>query len=61
MLLTRSLRRKVLATLMTAAGFVLLYEATVIDSRSVDAASAMAAAEIGPEPGARMVFEATAY
>jgi 3D (Asp-Asp-Asp) domain-containing protein len=61
MLLTRSLRRKVLATLMTAAGFVLLYEATVIDSRSVDAASAMAAAEIGPVPGARMVFEATAY
>jgi 3D (Asp-Asp-Asp) domain-containing protein len=46
---------------MTAAGYVLLYEATVIDSRSVDAASAMAAAEIGPEPGARMVFEATAY
>jgi len=61
MLLTRSLRRKVLATLMTAAGFVLLYEATVIDSRSVDAAAAMAAAEIVPEPGARMVFEATAY
>lgn len=46
---------------MTAAGFVLLYEATVIDSRSVDAAAAMAAAEIVPEPGARMVFEATAY
>jgi 3D (Asp-Asp-Asp) domain-containing protein len=61
MLLTRSLRRKLLATLMTAAGFVLLYEATVVDSRSVDATGAMASAQLAPEPGARMVFEATAY
>ncbi len=60
MRLSRSLRRKALATVMAGLGFVLLYEATVIDSRSA-APESRAGALLGPEPGARMVFEATAY
>jgi len=59
MRITRSLRRKVLATVMAGFGFLLLYEATVIDSRSVEGGSAEST--LAPAPGARMVFEATAY
>jgi hypothetical protein len=33
MLISRSLRRKLLATAFGAVGFLLLYQATVIDSR----------------------------
>ncbi len=33
MLIARSLRRKVIATLVAVAGFVLFYEATILDSR----------------------------
>ena len=57
MLLSRSLRRKILATALTAAGIVLVYEATVFDSRSV----ASGAEQTMPEAGSRMRFEATAY
>ena len=57
MILTRSLRRKLLATVLTAAGFLLVYEATVIDSRSVGSEAEGAAIEAG----SRMEFEATAY
>ncbi len=60
MRLSRLLRRKALATVMAGFGFVLLYEATVIDSRST-AATRSAVQPLTPEPGARMVFEATAY
>ena len=35
MLLSRHFRRKFLATVLTAGVFMLLYEATVIDSRSI--------------------------
>ena len=34
MVLSRSLRRKILATLLASVGFLLLYQATVIDSRT---------------------------
>ena len=37
MLLSRHFRRKLLATVLTAGVFMLLYEATVIDSRSIGA------------------------
>ena len=59
MRLSKSLRRKTLATAMAGFAFLLLYEATVIDSRTVDAA--VADGRLPPQPGARMVFEATAY
>lgn len=58
MVLSRSLRRKVLATVMAAGGFLLVYEATVVDSRSVEPAEG---AELSLEPGSRLDFEATAY
>jgi 3D (Asp-Asp-Asp) domain-containing protein len=58
MLLSRSFRRKVLATALAACGFVLLYNATVIDSRSVAGRGTSATV---PMPGARLEFVATAY
>jgi 3D (Asp-Asp-Asp) domain-containing protein len=61
MLLSRSILRKLLATLLAAFGFFLLYNATVIDSRSV------AEAELGKarggliRAGSRIDVMATAY
>ena len=54
MLLSRSLRRKILATVLGSIAFILLYQATVIDSRSVAGARAVGV-------GARVQFVATAY
>ena len=56
MLLSRSFRRKVLATLLGSLTLTLLYEATVIDSRAVPGARVG-----GPSTGARVSFLATAY
>jgi hypothetical protein len=58
MRISRSLRRKVLATVLGALAFSLVYEATVIDSRTVPLVEAAA---LTPTPGARMEFHATAY
>ncbi|ODS51923.1 MAG: hypothetical protein ABS36_19345 [Acidobacteria bacterium SCN 69-37] len=55
MVLSRSLWRKLFVTLVAGLAFVLLYQATVIDSRSVPGAQVSAAA------GARIRFTATAY
>jgi 3D (Asp-Asp-Asp) domain-containing protein len=57
MLLSRSLRRKIVATAVGALGLALLYQATVIDSRTVPAASWGATGDVG----ARLPFVATAY
>lgn len=56
MLISRSVRRKVLATLLGAFTLTLLYEATVIDSRE-----GAAGRPGGPAASARVTFEATAY
>jgi 3D (Asp-Asp-Asp) domain-containing protein len=56
MLLSRSIRRKVLATILGSLMLALLYEATVIDSRAVPGARPG-----GPVGGARLTFQATAY
>jgi len=56
MLLSRSFRRKLLAGLLGSATVFLLYQATVIDSRSVPGARAGL-----PVIGARVPFVATAY
>lgn len=53
LLLSRSLRRKIVATALASAGFLLLYQATVIDTRSGQRAL------FGPHPRAEYV--ATAY
>jgi len=60
MLLTRWIRLKLVATVLAVAGFVLLYDATVIDSRKnallpVDEGTAQ------PAAGSRQRFVATAY
>jgi 3D (Asp-Asp-Asp) domain-containing protein len=56
MLLSRSLRRKILATLLSLGGFMLFYQATVIDSRTVQAGAVR-----GVSAGERLNFVATAY
>ena len=61
LLLSRSLRRKLLATALAACGFVLLYNATVIDSRSVALIGASSAKPAATMVGARLEFIATAY
>lgn len=56
MLLSRSLRRKLLATMLGAVGFLLLYQATVVDSRTVPGARVPTVVA-----GTRLEFVATAY
>ena len=59
-LLSRSFRRKVLATLLGAVGFSLVYQATVFDSRLASGHAGTPA--VGPpQPGSRLTFQATAY
>jgi 3D (Asp-Asp-Asp) domain-containing protein len=57
--LSRSLRRKLLATVLSAGVFTLLYQATVIDSRKVDSRDLAAVA--APSASSRSAFAATAY
>ena len=59
LLLSRSVRRKLLATALAAGVFTLLYQATVFDSLKIGepTADAMGA----PGIGSRVAFEATAY
>lgn len=60
LLLSRSLRRKLLATGLSAGVFLLLYQVTVIDSRSVGGGPDLTA--VGPPAvSSRSAFEATAY
>ena len=57
---SRSLRRKLLATLLTGLAFFLLYQATVIDSRGIGG-HGLKLAVGGVQPGSRTAFTATAY
>jgi 3D (Asp-Asp-Asp) domain-containing protein len=62
LLLSRSVRRKLLATALSAVTILLLYQATVIDSRKASAAGTTTELTyVAPQPGARLSFEATAY
>jgi len=58
MLLSKSIRRKVLATALAGCSFFLLYNATVIDSR---AGADRTSASVTSMAGARLEFVATAY
>jgi 3D (Asp-Asp-Asp) domain-containing protein len=60
-LISRSIWRKLLATIVVAVGFVWLYEATILDSRFALARRISHAIEPAPQPGARLLFSATAY
>jgi 3D (Asp-Asp-Asp) domain-containing protein len=61
MLIARSLWRKLLATLVVVVGFVLLYEATVLDSRFALARRIIDFEDPGPALGTPLEFRATAY
>ena len=61
LLLSRSIRRKLLATVLAAFAFVLLYNATVMDSRTVALKEAAAMKVMAPMAGFRLEFIATAY
>ena len=61
MLLSRSFRRKVVATCGAALGFSLLYEVTVLDLRYAAEREELQRATARPSPGARLTFAATAY
>ena len=58
-MIARSFRRKVIATVVAAAGFASLYEVTILDSKY--AARQAVLHETSPFPGARVAFSATAY
>jgi 3D (Asp-Asp-Asp) domain-containing protein len=59
MLLSRSIRRKILATVLTGMVFTLVYQATVHDSKM--AIEADLKDPTPPKTGERVTFEATAY
>jgi len=59
MLISRSIWRKLLATLIVVTGFVLLYEATILDSRFGFTRNLNV--EPAPRPGSTLLFSATAY
>jgi 3D (Asp-Asp-Asp) domain-containing protein len=61
MFLTRSFRRKLLATACAAIVFAFLYEVTALDSRYAARQAAQREATAAPTPGARLRFTATAY
>ena len=61
LLVSRSFRRRLLATALAVLGFFLLYTATVIDSRTAGQDAALRTPLTPPAPGARMDFIATAY
>jgi 3D (Asp-Asp-Asp) domain-containing protein len=58
-IISRSLWRKLLATVIAMTAFVLLYEVTTIDSR--DASRQGAIDPTAPAAGSRLTFSATAY
>ena len=61
MLISRSLGRKVIATATVAVGFVLMYEATVMDFRDIPRLAFESHPAQKPAPGPGSMFEATAY
>ena len=61
MRMSQSISRKLTVTLVAVTGFVLLYQASVSDSRTAATQAALREATATPSPGARLQFSATAY
>jgi 3D (Asp-Asp-Asp) domain-containing protein len=59
--ISHSLWRKLVVTLVALVGFVLLYQATILDSRYAARQSLLREEVAEPGPGARLRFLATAY
>ena len=60
-LIQKSLRRKIIATLAASACFVVLYQASIHDSRSARESAVHDPTTSGPMAGSRLQFTATAY
>jgi 3D (Asp-Asp-Asp) domain-containing protein len=60
-LIAKSLRRKIVATLAASACFVVLYQASLHDSRSARESAVHDPTTSGPMAGSRLQFTATAY
>jgi 3D (Asp-Asp-Asp) domain-containing protein len=61
MRISHSLWRKLVVTLVSSSGFVLLYQATILDSRYAARQALMREDKADPAPGSRLRFEASAY
>jgi 3D (Asp-Asp-Asp) domain-containing protein len=61
MSISRVFWRRIFPSLLLVSGFVLLYEATVSDSRYAARQAELLDGVVKPMPGTRMEFEATAY
>ena len=59
--ISHSLWRKLVATLIVASGFVLVYQATIRDSRYAARQALANEEKADPAPGVRLRFQATAY
>src|SRR5919106_4773431 len=60
-LISRSLGRKIVATLVASLGFVFVYETTIRDSRYAARQAMLRETTSIPMPGERLQFSATAY
>jgi 3D (Asp-Asp-Asp) domain-containing protein len=60
-MIVRSLRGKLIVTVLAAITFASLYEVTVRDSQYAADQADLASSRIRPVPGARLTFSATAY
>ena len=61
MRISHSVWRKMVVTLVAVSGFVLVYQATILDSRYAARQALMREDKADPAPGSRLRFEATAY
>jgi 3D (Asp-Asp-Asp) domain-containing protein len=59
--ISHSLWRKLVVTLIVSAGFVLVYQATILDSRYAARQALQREEQAEPGPGTRLRFTATAY
>jgi len=61
MIISHSLWRKSIVTVIAVGGFVSLYEVTMIDSKYAARQAVLRESTAPPSPGARLAFTATAY
>jgi len=61
MIISGSVWRKAIVTVVAVGGFVSLYEVTTLDSRYAARQAVLREATALPSPGARLAFSATAY
>jgi 3D (Asp-Asp-Asp) domain-containing protein len=60
-IISKSLWRKALVTVVAVVGFISTYEVTILDSKYAARRATLRETTAVPTPGARLVFSATAY